>query len=188
MPARGHGRSSAGRPGSPCSALIASTSFDVGEGHGYLMAIVLAANPSLRGVLFDLPYVVAGAAATFARAGVAARVACTSGDFFREVPAGDAYVLSHIIHDWDDERSSAILRTIHRAAAPGARVLLVETVIPAGNAFSFGKLLDLEMLCLSGGVERTEAEYRELLAGAGFRLERVLSTRSAVQIVESVKT
>jgi hypothetical protein len=164
------------------------TLVDVGGGHGYLLGALLAANPTLRGVLFDQPHVVEGAKATFERAGVTERVTRTSGDFFREVPPGDAYVLSHIIHDWDDERSTAILRAIHRAAAPGARVLLVETVIPAGNAFSFGKLLDLEMLCLPGGVERTEAEYRELLGAAGFRLARVLPTRSPTQILESVKT
>jgi O-methyltransferase len=102
------------------------------------------------------------------------------------VPRGDAYVLSHIIHDWDDERSIAILRTIHRAAAPGARLLLVETVIPSGNAPSFAKILDLEMLVLPGGVERTEAEYRALLQAAGFRLARVITTRSFTNLIEGV--
>jgi hypothetical protein len=162
------------------------TLVDVGGGHGMLLATVLAGNPALRGVLFDLPHVVDGAGETFERLGVRSRASIVGGDFFREVPRGDAYVMSHIIHDWDDERSLAILGAIHRAAEPGARLLLVETVIPPGNAPSFGKLLDLEMLALPGGLERTEAEYRALLRDAGFRLTRVLGTRSPTDIVEAV--
>ena len=163
------------------------TLVDVGGGHGMLLGTVVAANASLRGVLFDQPQVVEGAGPTLERLGVRGRVTIVGGDFFQEVPRGDAYLLSHIIHDWDDERSTAILRTIHANAEPGARVLLVESVIPPGNAFSFGKLLDLEMLCLPGGLERTEAEYRELLRVSGFRLERVLATRSPAHIIESVR-
>jgi hypothetical protein len=162
------------------------TLVDVGGGHGVLLATVLAANPSLRGVLFDLPHVVEGAGAHFARLGVADRATRVGGDFFQEVPRGDAYVMSHIIHDWDDERATAILRTIRRAAEPDARLLLVETVVPPGNAFSFAKLLDLEMLALPGGVERTEAEYRALLQAAGFRPTRVLETPAFSNIVEAV--
>jgi hypothetical protein len=161
------------------------TLVDVGGGLGVLLGAILAANPTLCGVLFDQPSVVGGAAATFARLGVTARATAVGGDFFQEVPRGDAYILSHIIHDWDDERSIAILRTIHRCAAPGARLLLVEAVIPTGNEFSFGKLLDLEMLALPGGVERTEAEYRSLLGAGGFRLARVLPTRAPTNIVEA---
>jgi len=101
------------------------------------------------------------------------------------VPRGDAYLLSHIIHDWDDERSVAILRTIRRAAEPGARLLVVEAVIPPLNAPSFGKLLDLEMLVLPGGVERTETEYRGLFAAGGFRLTRVVPTAvAAANVIE----
>ena len=161
------------------------TLVDIGGGHGLLLGTILAANPKLRGVLFDQPSVVAGAPATFARLGVASRVTAVAGDFFEDVPRGDAYILSHIIHDWDDEKSIAILRTIRRCAAPGARVLLVEAVIPPGNAFSFGKLLDLEMMALPGGVERTEAEYRRLLEAGGFRLARVLPTHSPTNVVEA---
>jgi hypothetical protein len=161
------------------------TLVDIGGGHGLLLGTLLAAHPNLRGVLFDQPSVVGGAAATFARLGVASRVTAVGGDFFAEVPRGDAYILSHIIHDWDDEKSIAILRTIHRCAAPKARVLLVEAVIPPGNEFSFGKLLDLEMLALPGGIERTEAEYRGLLEAAGFPLARVLETNSSTHVVEA---
>lgn len=161
------------------------TLVDVGGGHGTLLGTVLAANPELRGVLFDLPHVVAGAASTLDKLGMRARVTITGGDFFKEVPRGDAYIMSHIIHDWDDERSIAILRTIHRAAEPGARLLLAETVVPPLNEPSFAKLLDLEMLVLPGGVERTEPEYRNLLAAGGFRLTRILPTRSFNNVIES---
>jgi len=159
---------------------------DVGGGHGFLLGTVLAGNPHLHGVLFDQPEVAKGAAPTFERLGVRNRVTIVGGDFFREVPRGDAYVMSHIIHDWDDEHCLRILRSIARAAEPGARLLLAETVIPAGNAPSFGKLLDLEMLVLPGGVERTEAEYAALLRAGGFRLTRVLPTRSVSHVVEAV--
>jgi len=163
------------------------TLVDVGGGHGHLLGTLVAANPGLRGILFDQPHVVDGAGPTLERLGVADRVERVGGDFFTELPAAGTYVLSHIIHDWDDERATAILRAIHRAAEPAARVLLVETVIPPGNAFSFGKLLDLEMLCLPGGVERTEAEYGALLGVSGFRLARVLATASPAHIIEGVR-
>ncbi len=159
---------------------------DVGGGHGFLLATVLAANPHLHGVLFDQPEVAKGAAPTFERLGVRNRATIVGGDFFREVPRGDGYVMSHIIHDWDDEQCLAILRSIARSAEPGAKLLLAETVIPAGNAPSFGKILDLEMLALPGGVERTEAEYGALLQAGGFRLTRVLPTRSVSHVVEAV--
>ncbi len=162
------------------------TLVDVGGGHGMLVGTVVAANPGLRGVLFDQPHVVEGAGPTLDRLGVRARVTIVGGDFFRELPPGDAYVMSHIIHDWDDERATAILRTVRRAAAPGTRLLLVETVVPPGNTPAFGKLLDLEMLALPGGVERTELEYRALVQAAGFRLQHVFPTRSFAHIIEAV--
>jgi O-methyltransferase/methyltransferase family protein len=161
------------------------TLVDVGGGHGMLLGTMLAANPRLRGVLFDQPHVVADARSTFERLGVSDRASIVGGDFFAEVPAADGYIMSHIIHDWDDERSIAILRTIRRAMEPGARVVVVESVIPAGNAPSPGKLLDLIMLALPGGIERTEAEYRELFASAGLRLARILPTRSGAHCVEA---
>ncbi len=161
------------------------TLVDVGGGHGMLVGTVVAANTSLRGVLFDQPQVVEGAGPTLEQLAVRGRVTIVGGDFFQEVPRGDAYLLSHIIHDWDDERSVAILRTIRRAAEPGARLLVVEAVIPPLNAPSFGKLLDLEMLVLPGGVERTETEYRELFAAGGFRLTRVVPTEvAAASVIE----
>jgi SAM-dependent methyltransferase len=161
---------------------------DVAGGHGYLLAAVLRANPGARGVLFDLPQVVAGATALLEREGVTDRVELSSGDFFASVPEGaDAYMVKHIIHDWDDERALLILNNIRRAMRDGGRVLIVETVVPEGNEPHFGKLMDLEMLVSPGGVERTEREYRELLAQAGLELRRVIPTRSYLSVVEAVK-
>jgi hypothetical protein len=162
------------------------TLVDVGGGHGVLLGTVLTKNPTLHGVLFDLPHVADGAVPVFERLGVRSRATMVGGDFFREVPSSDAYILSHIIHDWDDERATAILRSIRRAAEPEARLLVVEAVIPPGNEPSFGKVLDLEMLVGPGGLERTEAEYRALFQAGGFKLTRVLRTRSAASIIEGV--
>lgn len=164
------------------------TLVDIAGGHGYLLAAALRANPGARGVLFDLPQVIAGAPATLEREGVTDRVELVSGDFFAAVPAGaDGYMMKHIIHDWDDERALLILDNIRRAMRDGGRVLVVETVVPEGNEPHFGKLMDLEMLVSPGGVERTEREYRELLARAGLELKRVVPTRSYLSVIEAVK-
>jgi len=161
---------------------------DIAGGHGTLLAGILRANPAMRGLLFDQPQVIAGAPERLAAEGVAERVELATGDFFAAVPTGaDAYLMKYIIHDWDDERALAILANCRRAMPEGARLLLVETVIAEGNAPHFGKLLDLEMLLFTGGRERTEAEYRALLSRAGFRLTRVVPTRSPLSIVEAVK-
>ena len=160
---------------------------DIAGGHGLLLSQILKANPTLNGILFDLEHVVAGAGEMLREEGVADRVHTASGDFFKEVPAADAYIMKHIIHDWDDERSIQIMRTIHRAMVGDGKLLLAEMVVPAGNEPHPSKVLDLEMLTLPGGVERTEKEYARLLEQAGFRLNRVLPTRSAFSIIEAVK-
>jgi hypothetical protein len=160
---------------------------DIAGGHGYLLAQILKANPGLSGVLFDTPPVVEGAAALLEREGVAGRVRRVAGDFFQGVPRADAYVLKHIIHDWDDERAALILRNINTAMEEGGRVLIVETIVPEGNGPHYSKVLDLEMLTSPGGVERTAEEYAALLAGAGLRLSRVVPTRSPFSIVEAVR-
>ena len=163
-----------------------ATIVDVGGGHGTLLATILGAAPAARGVLFDQPAVVDGAGAAFASRGVADRVTVASGDFFEHVPAGgDLYVLKHIIHDWEDERALRILGNVHAAAAPGARLLLVETVVPPSAVPSLAPLMDLHMMVMTGGCERTEAEFRDLLDRAGFDLERVVATDSPVSIVEA---
>jgi hypothetical protein len=160
------------------------TVVDVGGGHGHLLCTVLEMYPGPTGVVYDAPHVAAGATARIAAAGLAGRCRAEGGDFFRSVPAGDAYVMKHIIHDWPDDRATTILRNCRAASAPGAKVVLVEMVIPAGNGPSPGKLLDLEMLVIASGKERTEAEYAALLAGAGWRLTRVVPTKSPASVIE----
>jgi ubiquinone/menaquinone biosynthesis C-methylase UbiE len=161
---------------------------DIAGGHGILLASALKANSNLNGVLFDLPQVIEGAPALLEREGVGNRVEAVSGDFFEAVPEGhDAYMMKHIIHDWDDERSIKILKNIRRAMKDNGRVLIIEQVVPEGNEPHFSKIMDLEMLVSPGGVERTATEYSELLAAAGLRLTRIVPTKSPFSIVEAVK-
>jgi O-methyltransferase domain/Dimerisation domain len=161
---------------------------DVGGGQGTLLAAILQASSSTRGVLFDLPHVIATARAGAARIGLAPRCEFRAGDFFDVVPAGgDAYVLKKVIHDWDDERVLSILNNCRKAMPGTGRLLLIEPIVPPGNAPSFNKLLDLLMLIwTSGGKERTEAEHRALLASAGFKPIRIIPTKSPLGIIEAV--
>ena len=164
------------------------TLVDVGGGHGSVLAAVLARYPEMRGVLADLDHVVAGAGPTLARFGVADRCRAVACDFFASVPGGgDAYILKNIVHDWDDAKSVAILTAIRTALAdrPG-RVLLIEAVVAPGSTPDLAKFIDLEMLTLPGGRERMEAEYAALFARAGFRLARVVPTRSPMAVIEAV--
>ena len=168
------------------------TLVDVGGGQGALISSILAANPALRGILFDIPPVIESARGRIGEAGLAGRCALVAGDFFSSVPAGgDAYVLKWVIHDWDDERSVAILRNCHRAMAPGARLLLVERVVPERIDPSVDTqsmlLADLNMLVLTGGHERTAAEYRTLLGGAGFALARIVPTATPLSVIEATR-
>ena len=165
------------------------TVMDVAGGHGLLLATILRRHKTMRGVLFDLPHVSAGASATFTRTGVTSRVRIESGDFFKELPSGaDAIVMKHIVHDWDDDSATRILQACHRALGPRGKVLIIDPVVPPGNAPHYGKLLDLEMLVLTPrGRERTKAEFTGLLQGAGFRLSRVVATKSPLSVVEAVK-
>jgi SAM-dependent methyltransferase len=164
-----------------------ATVVDVGGGYGRLLTSILHAHPVARGVLFDQPHVIAGASELLRAAGLDGRCELVGGDFFVEVPRnGDAYILSQIVHDWNDDRSVAILKTCRRAIAPTGRLLLVEMVIATGNNPDFGKFLDLHMLALVGGRERTQSEYRDLLAEAGFQVTRVVPTAAGASIVEAV--
>jgi len=164
-----------------------STIVDVGGATGNLISAVLARNPAARGILFDLPHVVRDAGALLQARGVAGRVAVESGSFFDRVPSGgDAYLLSHIIPDWSEDQCLTILGHCKRAMKPGGRLLLIEMVLPPGNAPHPGKMLDIMMLVGPGGQERTEAEYADLLGKAGFRLRRVVPTASAVSVVEAI--
>lgn len=162
------------------------TLVDIAGGHGAMLTSILRKYPSMNGILFDLDHVIEGAKARMASQGLADRVTATSGDFFKAVPAGgDAYVMMHIIHDWDDARATAILKNIRAVLPADGRVILLEAVIPAGNESGFGKILDLEMLVMPGGKERTEEEFSALLAGAGFTLTRIVPTASPVSVIEA---
>jgi hypothetical protein len=159
---------------------------DVGGATGNLLCAILAHHPGPRGVLFDLPHVVGGAPALLEQKGVDGRVTITAGDFFKTVPEGaDAYLLSHILHDWAEEQCSAILDNLRKAMKPTGRLLIVEMVLPEGDAPHPGKMIDLLMLVTTGGQERSESEYRQLLDNSGFQLTRVIPTKSAVSIVEA---
>jgi hypothetical protein len=171
-----------------CDFSALGTIIDVGGGHGSLLAAILRANPGLRGVLFDRPQAVAEARHQLEAAGLGGRCEVVAGDFFVSVPAGgDAYILKRVIHDWDDDRAGAILRNCQRAMPEHSRLLVIELVLPPGNDPSLGKLFDLLMLVDLGGRERTEADYRTLLAGAGFELTAVTPTPSLVSVVEGMR-
>jgi SAM-dependent methyltransferase len=143
------------------------TVVDVGGGSGALLVELVRLRPELRGIVFDLPETDRD------ESGFGANVEFVAGDFFDSVPTGDAYVISAILHDWDDERATAILRTIRATAPKGGRVLITETVVPPGNEREGAKWLDLLMLVLAGGRERTESEWRALLEGAGLETVRI---------------
>jgi len=165
------------------------TVVDVAGGQGRLLSVILKRNPGVRGVLFDLTSALEEAPQVLEREGVADRCRLVPGDFFRAVPeGGDAYVLKSIIHDWDDERSIAILANCRVAMSPSARLLLIERVRPERidetNAVQRATLMDLNMLILTGGQERTRSEFEALFDRAGFVLERSVPTPSGFQVVE----
>lgn len=177
------------------SALVAAYDFspfrvvaDIGGGQGSTLAAVMSAYPALRGVLVDLPQVVAQAA-VLAEAGVADRCQVIGGDMLRAVPTGaDAYLIKRVLMDWGDVDSIAILRNCADAMAPGGRVLVVEMLMPGGNEPSPAKAFDILMLLNQpGGRIRTEAEFRTLFAAAGLRLSRVVPTASPNSILEGLK-
>lgn len=161
---------------------------DVGGGNGSNLIAILKKYPKLRGILFDLPQVIERSRQNFVAAGVADRCQLIAGSFFESVPAGaDAVLMRHIIHDWDDAKSLTILKNCHAAIPEDGKLLLVESVIPPGNDFCFAKFLDLTMLLIPGGKERTENEYRELYEAAGFSLDLVVGTASEINVVEGSK-
>ena len=177
----------------PAIAIVAGYSFgpyrtivDVGGGRGGLLSTILAATPNARGVLYDLPEVVAGASALLRQRGVEDRVRVEGGSFFDSVPSGgDAYVLKNVIHDWPDQQAVAILRNVRAAAGADATLLLVEAVLPEHDRDFAGKWVDLEMLVEANGRERDAAEYRDLLRQAGFRMTRIVQTAAPYSVVEA---
>jgi hypothetical protein len=160
---------------------------DVGGGSGNTVCQILRRYASLNGTLFDLPDVIQRASQLIEQFGLSDRIHLIAGDFFQSVPNGaDAYLLRHVIHNWDDDKAIRILNNVHRAIDQNGRLLVIESVIPAGNEPFFGKLLDLTMLVIRGGRERTEEEFRHLLGRAGFRLARVIPTGAEVSVLEGI--
>lgn len=159
---------------------------DVGGGHGRLLSAILSRHPHLSGLLFDLPSGIE--AARLGEGGPLPRTELVAGSFFDVVPAGaDVYVLKKVIHDWNDEQAATILRNCRNAMAPQGRVLVAETIIPTGNEPDSIKLVDANMLVVTGGVERTETQYAKLFAAAGLRLKRVIPTAQPISILEACK-
>lgn len=160
---------------------------DVGGGTGALLATVLGRYPLVSGVLFDRPSVIDEAHATLTEHGVTERCEVVGGDFFEStLPSGDVYLMSHIVHDWDDDRCVAILRNCRKTIDPEGRLLLIEMVLPPGDEPHPAKMFDMYMLVLSAGMERTAEEYGELLHRGGFRLTRIVPTQSAVSVIEAL--
>jgi hypothetical protein len=164
------------------------TLVDVGGGHGSVLATILQKYPQMKGILYDVDHVIAGAQPYLTSAGVSDRCRTIRGDFFKSVPSGgDTYIMRNIIHDWDDERCFTILKNVRTALRnqDGARLLLLEIVLTVGGD-PLGSLADIEMMALPGGRERTEEEYRQLFAKAGFRLFQITSTRSPQSVIEAL--
>lgn len=163
-----------------------ATIVDVGGGHGRLLSEILAATPTARGVLFDMPQVVAGAPAVITERGVADRIEISEGSFFDSVPAGgDAYVLKSVIHDWPDNDAVRILRNVRDAAQTGSHLLLIEFVVPEHHREFVGNWLDLEMLLALDARERSAAEFERVFDRAGYRLQRVVPTASPFSVLEA---
>ncbi len=159
---------------------------DIGGGHGALLASILKANPEMQGILFDAPVVVPGAQERMAAEGLSERCEIVGGDFFASVPSGaDAHIMKWIIHDWDEEKCQAILTNCHQALPVNGKLILVEAVVPSTSEPHFSKFIDLNMLVMTGGRERTGEEYGELLAKAGFKLTRIVPTPSPMSVVEA---
>ena len=162
-----------------------ATIADLGGGSGNLLTTILSAHPQAKGMLLDLPHVAGRANARIEKAGLSDRCQFVEGSFFESVPQADVYMLSHIIHDWSDAQSVDILKNCKKAN-PAANVLILEMVIPPGDTFHPVKLIDLQMLALLGGQERTGEEYAALFAKAGYQLERVVPTQSRISLLEGV--
>jgi O-methyltransferase domain/Dimerisation domain len=160
---------------------------DVGGGEGVLLAAILAANPALRGILFDQPQVLTGAHDLLERAGVADRCEVVSGSFFESVPRGaDAHLLKSVVHDWHDVTTVKILRACRAAISDTGKLLVVEPIIQAGNEPDPAKFSDLNMLVMLGGQERTADDFERLYAEAGFRVTDIIYTGTSMAIIEGV--
>lgn len=160
---------------------------DVGGGLGAIVRAILKACPKLKGMITELPEVVEPAKQAIAEDGLTARCTAVASDFFKTVPAGaDAYFMKHILHDWNDEDAACILKNIRAVIPSGGKLILAETVIPSDATPHPGKLIDIEMLVFLKGKERTESEWRKLLGGSGFRMTRIVETKSPLNLIEAV--
>jgi len=158
---------------------------DVGGGHGALITSILQKNPQAKGVLLDAPEVVEGTRPCLEASGVADRCEAVAGNFFEAVPGGgDVYIMKWIIHDWDDEKAIRILKNCRTHMQPNSRLIVVDAVVPEGDEPDFSKTFDLNMMVMTGGKERTAAEFEKLFAAAGFKLLRVIPTDLPTAIVE----
>jgi len=161
-----------------------SSIVDVGGGNGRFLETILEIYPEIEGTVFDCVETIERHRATGPKS---RRCSYVTGDFFASVPHGaDLYVLSGVVHDWDDERAMTILNTCRHAISASGRLLLLETVIPENNSKHFGKILDLNMMAMSSGRERTLTEFRALLTAAGFRMSRIISTMAPQSLIEAV--
>jgi O-methyltransferase domain len=164
------------------------TVVDIGGADGVVLAALARRYPKLRGTVFDLPHVVAAAPEVLRAQGVDDRITAAGGDFFAEVPSGDCYLACFILHDWSDEQARQILARIHQAASvPEARLVLVEAVLDQGGAPEVARLLDLTMLGMLTGRERSAADWRALLVGSGFRLNRIRATAGPMCVIEATR-
>jgi hypothetical protein len=160
---------------------------DIGGGHGILLGTILRKHRGLRGIVFDLPNVVEGAQAQIDSLGLRSRCEVQSGDFFQGVPPADSYVLKSVIHDWDDAHAVTILKNCAKAMrGRNGKIILLEMLVGASNEPGLAKWIDIEMLAMAGGRERTETEYGDLLARAGLRLWRIVRTPGPLAVIEAV--
>jgi SAM-dependent methyltransferase len=164
-----------------------SSILDIGGGEGKLLQKILELNPEMRGAVFDLPTTIATTNQKLNNNTCLGRCSYVAGDFFESVPPGaDVYLLSMVVHDWDDDRAVTILRNCRKAMAKNGRLLLVEMVVPDTNVDCFSKLLDLNMLVMTGGRERTEAEFYTLLDASGYKLTRIVPTMAPQSVIEAI--
>jgi hypothetical protein len=160
---------------------------DLGGASGTIITALLRKNPALKGMIVDVPHVIAHARAVLVKLGLSSRCEAVAGDFFESVPEADLYVLKSVIHDWDDEQSICILTNCAKGMRPDGRVLVIETVLPEDDRPSSAPLIDINMMVLTPGRERTTSEYAALLTAAGLRIDRVIETQTPMQIIEARK-
>ena len=171
-----------------CDFSSFTTIVDVGGGRGTLISSILDAYPQARGIVLDLPHVIEQGRQLIADRRLDDRCRMIAGNFFEEVPGGgDAYVLKWVLHDWNDEQSIALLKNCYKAMPAGGKLFVIEAPLPSRNAPSMHKLMDINMLVMTGGHERTEDEYRALLEAAGFELARVTVTPLELAVIEATR-